>query len=152
MKRFSLVAVAGAVALLAPLGAAASAQAAGQLPFTITEQITLGPNGPVVEVFETTGPLCPSGSFADTVVANTSKVLVVRSLYTCDDGSGTFNAITELRSNPGPDDTGTSTGTVQLLGGTGAFTNLIGHGSVTGFINFATGTAGATDTGVVTRI
>jgi len=152
MKRLSLVAVAGAVALLAPLGAAASAQAAQQVPFTITEQITLGPNGPVVELFEATGPLCHSGSFADTVVAQTSKVLVVRSVYTCADGSGTFNATTELRGTPGPNDTVTSTGTVQLLGGTGAFTNLIGHGSVTGFVNNMTGTATATDTGVVTRI
>jgi hypothetical protein len=152
MKRFSPVAVAGAVALLAPLGAAASALAAEQLPFTITEQITLGPNGPVLELFTATGPLCPSGAFADTVVANPSHILVVRSVYTCDDGSGTFNAITELRSTPGPDDTVTTTGTVQLLGGSGAFTNLIGHGAVTGFANFAAGTAGATDTGVVTRI
>ena len=39
MKRLSLAAAAGAVALLAPLGAATSAQAAGPVPFTITEQI-----------------------------------------------------------------------------------------------------------------
>ena len=94
--------------------------------------------------------LCPGGAFADNVVANPSHVLVVKSVYTCDDGSGAFNAITELRSTPGPDDSVTTTGTVQLLGGTGAFTNLIGHGTVIGFANFATETAGATDTDVVT--
>ena len=70
MKRFSLAAAAaaGAVALLAPLGGAASAQAAGPVPFTIHEQITLGPNGPVSETFTAEGPLCSSGSFVDTVL------------------------------------------------------------------------------------
>jgi len=76
--------------------------------------------------------LCPGGAFADNVVANPSHVLVVKSVYTCDDGSGAFNAITELRSTPGPDDSVTTTGTVQLLGGTGAFTNLIGFKRVAG--------------------
>src|SRR5215469_15879095 len=113
MKRFSLVAVAGAVALLAPLGAAASAQAAGQLPFTINEQIILGPNGPVLETFTATGPLCPSGTFVDTVQTgpgpgrgpdHSGKLqLIVRSVYTCDDGSGTFNAQKELVGTVGPD-------------------------------------------------
>jgi len=152
MKKLSLVAVAGAVALLAPLGAAASAQAASQVPFTINEQITLGPNGPILETFTATGPLCPSGTFADTVQAIGKSTLIVRSVYTCDDGSGTFNAVKELVSTPGPDDTATSTGPIQLLGGTGAFTDLIGHGVDTGSINFATGTATATDSGVVVRI
>jgi hypothetical protein len=158
MKRFSLVAVAGAVALLAPLGAAASAQAAEQVPFTINEQITLGPNGPMSETFTATGPLCSSGTFVDTVQNPPSpdqaakSVLIVRSVYTCDNGSGTFNAQKELVGTPGPDDTFTSTGPIQLLGGTGAFTDLIGHGVDTGSLNFATGTATATDTGVVVRI
>jgi len=134
------------------IGAAASAQAAEQLPFTINEQITLGPNGPVLETFTATGPLCPSGTFADTVQAIGKSTLIVRSVYTCDDGSGTFNAVKELVSTPGPDDTATSTGPIQLLGGTGAFTDLIGHGVDTGSINFATGTATATDSGVVVRI
>jgi hypothetical protein len=157
MYRFSLAAVAGAVALLAPLGVTASAQAAEQVPFTINEQITLGPSGPVLETFTATGPLCPSGTFVDTVQNPPSpdqagkSTLIVRSVYTCDDGSGTFNALKELVGTAGPDDTATSTGPIQLLGGTGAFTDLIGHGVDTGSINFATGTATATDSGVVVR-
>lgn len=156
MKRFSLAAAAGAVALLAPLGAAASAQAAGQLPFTITEQITLGPNGPVLETFTSSSPLCPSGIFVDTVQAgpgpgqgpdHSGKLqLIVRSVYTCADGSGTFNALKELIG-----DGTTNTGHIQLLGGTGAFTNLSGHGVDSGSLTSDT-TAAATDTGVVTRI
>jgi hypothetical protein len=162
MKRVSLVAAAGAVALLAPLGAATSAQAAEPVPFTITEHIILGPSGPVLETFTATSPLCHSGTFVDTVLAtqpdnsqgpNHGKtILIVRSVYTCADGSGTFNAQKELVGTPGPDDTFTSTGPIQLLGGTGAFTDLIGHGVDTGSINFATGTATATDSGVIVRI
>jgi hypothetical protein len=160
MNRFSLVAAAGAVALLAPLGAATSAQAAAPVPFTIHEHITLGPNGPETETFTATGPLCPSGTFVDTQQAgpgpgqgpdHSGKVqLIVRTVYTCDDGSGTFNALKELIGTIGPDGI-TSTGPIQLLGGTGAFTDLRGHGVDTGSIDFATGTATATDTGVVVR-
>jgi hypothetical protein len=159
MKRFSLVAAAGAVAVLAPLGVAASAQAAEHVPFTINEQITLGPNGPVLETFTATGPLCPSGTFVDTVQATQPDpaqgpghsgqfTLIVRSVYTCDDGSGTFNALKELIGTIGPD-TVTSTGPIQLLGGTGAFTDLRGHGVDTGSISG--NTASATDSGFVVR-
>jgi len=156
MKRFSLVAVAGAVALLAPLGAAASAQAAEQPTFTINEQIILGPDGPVLETFTSSSPLCPSGIFVDTVQTgpgpgqgpnNSGKLqLIVRSVYTCDDGSGSFNALKEITGNGI-----TNTGPIQLLGGTGAFTNLSGHGVDSG-IRTGDNTAAATDTGVVTRI
>src|SRR5258708_36409305 len=139
MKQLSLVAAAGAVALLAPLGAAASAQAAEQVPFTINEHIILGPGGPVLETFTATGPLCPSGTFVDdvqVVVPDVSRGpdhsgkldLIVRSVYTCYDGSGTFNALKALVVTFGPDDSSTATGPIQLLGGTGAFTDLIGYG------------------------
>lgn len=159
MKRFSLVAAAGTVALLAPLGAATPAHAAGPVPFTIHEQITLSDGVPVLERFTSSDPLCASGTFVDTVQAGPGPgrgpdhsgqfQLIVRSVYTCDDGSGTFNALKELVGTFGPDAI-TSTGPIQLLGGTGVFANLIGHGVDTGSI---TGdTAAATDSGVVTRI
>ena len=163
MKGFSLVAAAGVVALLAPLGAAASAQAAAQVPFTINEQITLGPDGqPVLQKFTATAPLCPKGIFVDTVQATQPEpaqgpghsgqfTLIVRSVYTCADGSGTFNALKELIGTVGGPDTVTAKGPIQLLGGTGAFTDLRGHGVDTGSIDFATGTATGTDTGIVVR-
>jgi hypothetical protein len=164
MKRLSIVAAAGAVALLAPLGAAASAQAAASVPFTINEQITLGPDGqPVLQKFTVTqGPLCRSGIFVDTVQATQPEpaqgpghsgqfTLIVRSVYTCDDGSGTFNALKELIGTFSGPDTVTAKGPIQLLGGTGAFTDLRGHGVDTGSIDFAAGTATGTDTGVVVR-
>lgn len=162
MKRFSLVAAAGAVALLAPLGAAASAQAAAQVPFTINEQITLGPDGqPVLQTFTATGPLCPKGTYVDTPQATQPAqgpdhsgqfTLIVRSVYTCDDGSGTFNALKELIGTFVGPDTVTATGPIQLLRGTGAFTDLRGHGVDNGSIDFAAGTGTGTNTGVIVRI
>jgi len=159
MKRPSLVAAAVTLfvplGVLAPFGATASAQAAKQVPFTINEQITLGPNGPVLATFTATGPLCPSGTFVDTVLNPPPPdqarkfTLIVRSVYTCDDGSGTFNALKELVGTLGPDDTVTSTGPIQLLGGTGAFTDLLGHGVDTGTIIGDTATAA--DSGFVVR-
>jgi hypothetical protein len=157
MKRFSLVAAAGAVAVLAPLGAATSAQAAGPEPFTLTVNITLGPNGPELETFTATGALCPSGTFADTKVILPSPdqagkfVIIGQNVYTCNDGSGTFNVMAQTVGTAVTDDFATTTGTVQILGGTGTYTNLTGHGSGTGSINFATGTATATTVGVVVR-
>src|SRR5262245_5812834 len=159
MKRFSLVAAAGAVALLAPLGAAASAQAAASVPFTIDEQVTLGPDGlPVLQTFTATGPLCPEGKYVDTIQAGPGPgrgpdhsgqfTLILRSVYTCEDGSGTFNALKELIVTFTGPDTASAIGPIQLLGGTGAFTDLRGHGVDTGSIDFAAGTSTGMNTGV----
>ena len=148
MKRFSLVAVAvGALALLAPLGAAASAQAAVRVPFTITEQINFATG---VTTFTATGPLCPSGTFADDVKVMAPNPassgidssggfnLLIRTVYTCDDGSGTFNAVKHIFITF-TEDGFTNTGPIQLLGGTGAFTDLAGHGVDNGVTSGDTG-------------
>jgi hypothetical protein len=135
MKRFSLAAAAGAVALLAPLGAATSAQAAGPVPFTITEQIAATGE----TTFTATGPLCPSGTFADDVKlfapspgstgsdSSGGFNLLIRTVYTCEDGSGTFNALKHVFITF-TENGFTNTGPIQLLGGTGAYTGLSGHG------------------------
>jgi len=159
MKRFSLVAAAGAVALLAPLGAATSAQAAGTVPFTLTVLVPLGPDGLPSggETFTATGALCPSGTLVGISGKTPSPdqarrfIIQAQNIFTCDDGSGTFN---EKEQNVGTvvtDDLFTTTGTVQLLGGTGAYTNLTGHGSSTGTIKQAAGIATFTTVGVVVR-
>ena len=136
MNRFNLVAVAGAVALLAPLGAATSAHAAGPMRFTITEQINSATN---VTTFTATGPLCPSGTFADDVKvfapnpessgigASGTFNLLIRTVYTCADGSGTFNALKHVFITF-TENGFTGTGPIQLVGGTGAYTGLGGHG------------------------
>jgi len=96
------------------------------------------------------------GTFKDTVLNppppdQVGKVtLIVRSVYTCADGSGTFNAMKELVGTAGSDGF-TSTGPIQLRGSTGAYADLNGHGVDTGSIDFTTGTATATDSGVIVR-
>ena len=119
------------LALLVPLGAAASAQAAAPVPFTITEQVNFATG---VNTFTSTGPLCPSGTFVDEgqVFAGhpdtTDKLnLLFHTTYTCGDDSGTFEALKHVFLTF-DQDTSTNTGPIQLLGGTGAYTNLVGHG------------------------
>jgi hypothetical protein len=116
--------------------AAAPAQAASPVPFTITEQINAATG---VTTFTTTGPLCQSGTFADDVKvfapnpessgidSSGTLNLLIRTVYTCDDGSGTFNALKHVFITF-TDNGFTNTGPIQLLGGTGAFTGLRGHG------------------------
>ena len=82
---------------------------------------------------------CPSGTFVDdvTVVAPNPESagidasggvnLLIRTVYTCDDGTGSFNA---LKNDfiTFTEDGATGTGPIHLLGGTGAYTGLAGHG------------------------
>jgi hypothetical protein len=138
MKRFRLAAVAliAPLGALAPLAVAAPAQAAVLVPFTITEQINFVTGA---TTFTATGPLCPSGTFADDVKVFAPSPgspgsdssggfnLLIRTVYTCGDGSGTFNAVKHVFITF-TDDGFTNTGPIQLLGGTGAFTDLAGHG------------------------
>jgi hypothetical protein len=144
-----------ALGLLAPLGAAASAQASSPVPFTITDQVDFVSG---VSTFTATGPLCPSGTFVDDtrVIAghpdSSGRIkLLNRTVYTCDDGSGTFNTLRQIFITLGPDGSFTSTGPVQLLGGTGAFTDLTGHGVDNATGNFDTGVVGHISGFVVQR-
>jgi hypothetical protein len=123
--------VAAAVVLFAPVGGVA-AQAAEQVPFTITEQINFATGD---FTFTTTGPLCPSGTVVDTVEtvggahSGQPKIeLRITTVYTCDDGSGTFDMLKHVFLTFNPDGSTTNTGPVQILGGTGAYAGLIGHG------------------------
>ena len=130
-----------ALGLLIPLGATAAAQAAEPVPFTISEQVNFVTG---VFTFTATGPLCPSGTFVDDVqvfapnpessgIESSGKLnLLIRTVYTCDDGSGTFNALKHVHLTLS-DDRFTNTGPIQLLGGTGAYTRLVGHGVDNGF-------------------
>jgi hypothetical protein len=125
-----LVAVTAA-GLVVVAGGVAPASAAEQLPFTITEQINFETGD---FDFTTTGPLCPSGTFEDTVAtvggghSGQPKIeLLITTVYTCDDGSGTFDMLKHVFIEFS-DDSSTSTGPVQILGGTGAYAGLVGHG------------------------
>jgi hypothetical protein len=135
MRPMHVLVLSLAAGLLALLGAASTAQAGQPIPFTITETINFATGD---FTFTATDPLCPSGTFEDTVVAagiahhDPSKVnLLIRTVYTCDDDSGTFNALKHVFLEF--TDTGaTNTGPVSLQGGTGDYTNLSGHGVDTG--------------------
>ena len=124
--------VALALVFVAPLGAAAAAKAAAPVPFTITEQVNFATG---FNTFTATGPLCPSGTFVDDVRLfaghpdSTGRVnLLIRTVYTCDDGSGSFFALKHVFITVVGENSITNTGPIQLLHGTGAYTDLVGHG------------------------
>jgi hypothetical protein len=128
--------------LLAPLGATASAEAAAPVPFTITEQVNFDTG---FSTFTATGPLCPSGTFVDDVNvfaghpdSTDAFNLLIRTVYTCDDSSGSFYALKHVFVTVGEDSI-TNTGPIQLLGGTGAYTDPVGHGVDNGVASGNTG-------------
>ena len=118
-------------AVIAGAASGAPARAATQVPFAINEQINVITGS---TTFTATGPPCPSGSFADTVLSATFKAqqlqgnVLIRTVYTCADGSGTFTMLKHVFLQFNPDFSSTNTGPVQILGGTGAYANLLGHG------------------------
>jgi hypothetical protein len=127
----TFIAVGALLAFTAPAAHAGSPE-----PFTITEDLDF-----VNEVFTFTtppdSPLCPSGTFADevTVVGGINvpeplpKVnLLIKTVYTCDDGSGTFFAQKHVFLTFNEDGSDTNTGPITLKGGTGDYTGLSGHG------------------------
>jgi hypothetical protein len=121
---------------------APAAHAAPPEPFTITENLDF--DAETFEFTTTGGALCPSGTFEDqfiaqggndTSISHTSKVnLQFRTVYTCDDGSGTFFARKHvfLVLN---EDASDNSGPISFHGGTGDYTSLSGHGVNIGHAN-----------------
>jgi hypothetical protein len=111
-----------------------AAQAASPEPFTITEVVPAGG----INTFTTTGgTLCPSGTFVDTLVhdlAGSGKKpepkaeILVRTVYTCTDGSGVFYAQKNISAQFFLNGSSTNTGPITFHGGTGSYTDLTGHG------------------------
>ena len=132
-------------AVFAILVGGTSAQAADQVPFTISEQINAVTGD---TAFTATGPLCSSGTFADTVISATFNApqlkgnVLISTVYTCADGSGTFTMLKHVFIQFNPDFSSTNTGPVQILGGSGAFIGLLGHGVDNGESNGTTSASG----------
>jgi hypothetical protein len=114
---------------------APAAHAAPPESFTITENIDF--NSEESPTFDATGPLCTSGTFEDEVAGDrvaghpdtTGKFnVLIRTVYTCDDGSGTFFAQKHVFITLNEDGSATNTGPITLHGGTGDYTGLSGHG------------------------
>jgi hypothetical protein len=146
-----------ALGLLLPLGAAAAAQATAPVPFTITDQVNFNTG---VFTFTATAPLCASGTFEDDVdvqafahseqARSPGAYVLIRSTYTCDDGSGTFDMLKHLHLTF-TEEGFTDAGPVEILGGTGAYAGIVGHGVTVGGTDEATGIGAGTDTGVITQ-
>jgi hypothetical protein len=146
-----------ALGLLLPLGAAAAAQAAAPVPFTMTDQVNFNTG---VFTFTATAPLCASGTFEDDVkvaaFAHSEQArsgggfVLIRSTYTCDDGSGTFNMLKHLQLTF-TEEGFTDIGPVEILGGTGAYAGIVGHGVTVGGTNDATGIGAGTTTGLISE-
>jgi hypothetical protein len=121
------------VAAGALLGAGSLPAAAAPLePFTITETIDFEAGA---ATFEATGALCPSGTFEDQVVTGGGHPdtsgranILIETVYTCDDGSGTFFARKHVFISIVGDDSSTNSGPITFHGGTGSYANLSGHG------------------------
>jgi hypothetical protein len=120
------------------------ATASPPIPVTITETIDFTTE-PTTATFTASAPLCPAGSFVDTVESGGGGgqgplTLVISSVYTCADGSGTFTLLKQIHlqfTSPG---NGTSTGTFVVMGGTGAYATLQGQGTDDGTIVDGQGT------------
>ena len=137
IKKFAgtFVAAGALLAFTAPAAHAAAAE-----PFIIHEDIDFDN-----EVFNFTtldGPLCPSGTFTDEVKAvgglNVPTLpkanILIETVYTCADGSGTFFAQKHIFLTFNEDGTQTNTGPISFKGGTGDYTGLSGHGVDTGSV------------------
>jgi hypothetical protein len=144
------------VGVLGALGIASPAAAAAPSPFTLTDYVN---NATGVYTFTTTGPLCESGTFMDDVKlglfpvsdhANPTAggIILIRTTLTCDDGSGSFFMLKHLSltfNNTGFTDAGPE----EILGGTGAYAGITGHGFTTGAMDLGTGIGAGTTTGIV---
>jgi hypothetical protein len=154
IKKFAgtFIAAGALLAFTAP-----AAHAAPPQPFTINEDIDF-----VNEVFNFTtppdGPLCPSGTFAEEIKAvgglNVPTLpkanILIETVYTCDDGSGTFFAQKHIFLIFNEDGSQTNTGPISFKGGTGDYAGLSGHGVDTGSVT-PEQTAVATITGVLKK-
>ena len=125
--------VLAAIACLA-LAAAPSAQA--QEP-TIVTDITFPEEGEPFGTFTASAPLCPSGTFVDEFVGGGGAfrsghvdygASAILKTITCTDGSGTFTILFHPQFTPAtPGDCGEA-GPFSVVGGTGAYAQLRGHG------------------------
>jgi hypothetical protein len=132
----SAIIVAAFVAAVSTVVGIGSASAATQVPFTITEtNIVFADDGTSdTGDFTATGPLCATGTFLDTYRAvagweggHKVSTVLTETVYTCDNGSGTFNMQKHIRLVALPDGVN-NTGPVSFQGGTGAYTGLTGYG------------------------
>jgi hypothetical protein len=130
MRRPLLVFVALAALMLA------AAPAAHAQETTITTAITFPEEGAPFGTFTATEPLCPSGTFVDEFIGGGGdfrsgrfySAFTIRKVLTCDDGSGTFTIQFHPQFNPTTPESCDQAGPFAVIGGTGDYATLSGHG------------------------
>jgi hypothetical protein len=141
------------LAAVAALALAVVPAAYAQEP-TITTDITFPEEGEPFGTFTALEPLCPSGTFVDEFVGGGGAFVsgvfyhgaTVRKTFTCDDGSGTFTILFHPHFSPATPASCEEAGPFSVLGGTGDYVTLRGHGdfcvfpSGDGFTETFTGT------------
>lgn len=142
---------AAVIGFLTVFAVAGPAHAAERVSFTIDEQIDFEAG---VFTFTATEPLCPSGTFEDDVSVEAFPHseqarsggfnLLVRTTYTCADGSGTFDMLKHVFITFTGEDSFSNIGPVQILGGTGDFEGIVGHGVDVGTTEGGTGVGSIT--------
>jgi hypothetical protein len=142
------------LAALAALALAVVPAAYAQEP-TITTDITFPEEGEPFGTFTALEPLCPSGTFVDEFVGGGGAFrsgsvfyhgFTVLKTFTCDDGSGTFTILFHPQFSPATPASCEEAGPFSVVGGTGDYATLRGHGdfcvfpSGDGFTETFTGT------------
>lgn len=158
MKSLFRATVLAAVCATIPATAVTTlADAAPLAPFTITEAVVYGAP---VDTFTATGPLCGRGIFSDSIKVdaydhspkkfNGRENLLIETVYTCADGSGTFSVQKHVHITFDlAAQTLTNVGPVRFTGGTGAYAGIIGHGVDLGAGSFAVGRGTGHISGVI---
>jgi hypothetical protein len=104
---------------------------------TIVTDITFPEEGAPFGTFEATAPLCPAGTFVDQDVGGGGAfrsghvfyhAFTVRKTFTCADGSGTFTILFHPQFSPATPEGCEEAGPFAVVGGTGAYAQLRGHG------------------------
>jgi len=104
---------------------------------TIVTDITFPEEGAPFGTFTATAPLCPSGTFVDQDVGGGGAFrsghvfyhgFTVLKTFTCADSSGTFTILFHPQFSPATPAGCEEAGPFTVVGGTGAYVGLRGHG------------------------
>jgi hypothetical protein len=104
---------------------------------TIVTDITFPEEGAPFGTFTATAPLCPAGTFVDEDAGGGGAfrsghvfyhAFAVRKTLTCADGSGTFTILFHPQFSPATPASCEEAGPFAVVGGTGAYAQLRGHG------------------------